>query len=205
MRAYYYDNLPGHPRLPHDSQRPVPLETLTKLNVLYWHVPVDSPDGWRKSIDKLSAENDFRQNDTIDVTRDGLGDEYDEILREFFDEHLHEDDEIRYVVEGAGYYDVREHPTDEWIRVVLNPGDLIAIPKGVYHRFMLDEQDRIYGLRLWRDVPNWTPVPRSDASDRNTHRIQYLENLKKAGISAPSPEGWISWAGSAISRAIFWQ
>ena len=43
-----------------------------------------------------------------------------------------------------------EHPTDEWIRIHLGPGDLIDIPRGIYHRFMLDEQNAIAGLRLWK-------------------------------------------------------
>ena len=43
-----------------------------------------------------------------------------------------------------------EHPTDEWIRIHIGSGDLIAIPKGIYHRFMLDELNEIVGLRLWK-------------------------------------------------------
>ncbi|KAI0054973.1 Acireductone dioxygenase [Artomyces pyxidatus] len=198
MRAYYFDNLPGDVRLPHDSKRSVPIETLTKINVLFWNVPVDIEGGWRKRIDELSAENDFKCNDTIDVTKEGLGDQYETMLEEFFHEHLHEDDEIRYVVEGAGYYDVREHPTDEWIRIHLGPGDLIAIPKGIYHRFMLDEQDRIYGLRLWRDIPNWTPVLRTKESDSNQYRVKYLESLKGTAASASS-QGWAEWFSSLVT------
>lgn len=125
MRAYYFDNIIGDQRLLHDSGRPIDPAYLRKIGVLYWTIPVNTAGGYEAEIDKIAEQQGYKNRDTINVTKEGLGDLYESKLESFFDEwvpnclmmrrcfltqldrHMHEDEEIRYILSGSGFFDVR--------------------------------------------------------------------------------------------------
>ena len=72
MRAYYYDNLPGDQRLPHDfiPSQPVPPERLNALGVKDWNIPLE---GYESRVDAIAKERGYKNRDTINVSKEGLG------------------------------------------------------------------------------------------------------------------------------------
>ncbi|TFK67971.1 Acireductone dioxygenase [Pluteus cervinus] len=175
MRAYYFDNIPGDQRLPHgDPSKSIPLEQLQKLGVNHWYIPVEGHEG---PIDAVAKERGYKNRDMITVSREGLGELYEDKMKTFFHEHMHEDEEIRYVLSGSGFFDIRETPSEAWIRVAVAPGDLLVVPAGIYHRFTLDEADDIKVMRLFQDEPKWVPHNRGVDTDANPHRAEYLRAI----------------------------
>ncbi|KAI4086432.1 MAG: hypothetical protein LQ344_007550 [Seirophora lacunosa] len=131
MKSYWFDNQIGDQREDHDSARPVDSEYLSKLGILYHHCPSIN------SVNAIAVERSYKNRDEIVVSPQKMGAMYEEKVKMFFNEHLHEDEEIRYILDGEGFFDVRS-VNDEWVRIRLTKGDLIILPAGMYHRFTTD-------------------------------------------------------------------
>ncbi|KAI1001620.1 hypothetical protein K3495_g6580 [Podosphaera aphanis] len=171
MKAYWYDNESDDQRRPHNSGRDVSPDYLAQLGVLYHHFP--SEDG----VNQLARERGYKNRDVITVSPEGMGAMYEEKVRSFFHEHLHEDEEIRYILAGSGYFDVRS-ATDSWVRIQMEPQDLIILPAGIYHRFTTDDKNFIVAMRLFQEDPKWTPLNRAPEVDENPYRQEYLLTTK---------------------------
>lgn len=106
----------------------------------------------------------------------------------FYDEHLHIDEEIRYVVDGEGYADVSiasdaqtnqqiRDKNERWVRIFLEKGDLYILPPGAYHRFSPSVTDYICAVRLFKDLPQWAAFPRRIHGDSLQARKEYKANF----------------------------
>lgn len=76
----------GDQRLPHDTGIDIPEPTLAKLGVIYRRIPIDSEGVWESKIDEFAKERGYKNRDRITVTREGLGEAYEEKIKSFFDE-----------------------------------------------------------------------------------------------------------------------
>lgn len=111
-------------------------------------------DAYRASVDSLKTERGYIEEDIVELapTTPNL----DAICAKFIPEHHHDEDEVRFVLEGEGIFDIRSND-DRWMRVVVQPGDLIVVPAGRHHRFLLTDSKHIRCVRLFRDTSGWTP------------------------------------------------
>ena len=170
---YMDDDVSTDQRLEHRCvpNKPCPPEKLQSLGVLYWKMdPSAYPEDPKlKAIRKVRG---YSYEDTINVSPETLPG-YDEKIKAFYEEHIHTDEEIRYVLDGSGYFDVRDE-NDAWIRISCKPGDLIILPEGIYHRFTLDQGNYIKALRLFVGEPVWTPYNRSADIDIHPSRTKYV-------------------------------
>lgn len=88
-------------------------------------------------VNRVAAERGYKNRDEITISPKTMGDGYEGKVKMFFNEHLHEDEEIRYILDGGGYFDVRDKD-DAWVRIKLDKYDLMIMPAGIYHRFTTD-------------------------------------------------------------------
>ncbi|TPX38884.1 acireductone dioxygenase [Synchytrium endobioticum] len=176
VRAWLYnDEDTSDPRQLHQysPNRPVSLDQLAETGVLYKHVEANV--NYVETINLICNERGYKNRDFITVSPDKLRD-YEAKVKTFFEEHLHEDEEIRYVVDGSGYFDVRDKQ-DRWIRIAVSKSDLIILPAGIYHRFTLDSTNYLEAMRLFKEDPKWTPLNRSNETEKNKVRTEYIEKL----------------------------
>jgi 1,2-dihydroxy-3-keto-5-methylthiopentene dioxygenase len=105
-------------------------------------------------IAALKARGGYVTADVIDVTADTPN--LDLMLAKFSREHWHDEDEVRFIIEGRGLFHV--HPADGPVFAIeVEAGDLIRVPRGTHHWFDLCGERRIRAIRLFQDVSGWTP------------------------------------------------
>jgi len=143
-----------------DDEQPIGAATLHANGVIYEALPLDEA-GYQGRLEELKHERGYGTQDVVALEPDNP--KLDEICNKFADEHLHSDDEVRFVLEGEGLFDIRSND-DRWMRVLVEPGDLIVVPEGKHHRFTLTEQKRIRCLRLFKDQEGWVPIYREQSS-----------------------------------------
>ncbi|KAI5069258.1 hypothetical protein GOP47_0015559 [Adiantum capillus-veneris] len=180
LEAWYMDDSDDDQRLLHhlDPKQYVSLDKLAELGVLQWVLDADNYEQ-DPELAKIRQERGYTYHDICDVAPDKLMN-YEAKLKSFFEEHIHTDEEIRFVIEGSGYFDVRDLD-DRWLRIWTKKGDMIVLPAGIYHRFTLDTNDYIKVVRLFVGEPVWTPYNRPQ--DENPARIEYISGFKRAEIN----------------------
>ena len=131
-------------------------DDLAKRGVLSWSVPAD--DAAREAlIDTVKREYGYVDQDFVELKPDMPN--LDEICAKFDKEHYHTEDEVRYVVDGEGIFDVRDE-SDGWVRIEVTRGDMIVIPARTYHRFYLTDSKHIRCMRLFANHDGWSPLYR---------------------------------------------
>jgi 1,2-dihydroxy-3-keto-5-methylthiopentene dioxygenase len=136
---------------------PCTLDDLHAAGVLYQRLSVD-PEVYEPVLDELCRTRGYVKRDEVGLRPDTP--DLPAVLARFADEHLHTEDEVRFVLQGAGIFDIRS-ADDRFMRVIVEAGDLLVVPRGRYHRFFLTEEQTIRCVRLFQDPAGWSPVYRT--------------------------------------------
>ena len=133
-------------------------DELAAMRVLSWRVPDDESDR-AAFVESVKRDYGYVDTDYVELRPDTPN--LDAICAKFDREHFHTEDEVRFVVEGEGIFDVRD-AGDRWLRIEVAPGDMIVIPARTHHRFYLRDSRQIRCMRLFANHDGWAPLYRSE-------------------------------------------
>lgn len=108
---------------------------------------------YREPLDAFMAAEGYTTCDVIAV--DGSTPGIDGIRAKFLKEHTHDEDEVRFFVEGKGLFWF--HCNDEVFSVLLEAGDFISVPKGYRHWFDLTPEPGLKAIRIFKSEAGWVP------------------------------------------------
>jgi 1,2-dihydroxy-3-keto-5-methylthiopentene dioxygenase len=115
-------------------------------------------------IEKMKSSGGYVTADVIDVGPQTPG--LKEMLAKFNREHWHDDDEVRFIIEGRGLFHI--HPENRpVVSIEVEAGDLIRVPAGTLHWFNLCADLRIRAIRLFKDPAGWSPRYTDSGVDAN--------------------------------------
>jgi hypothetical protein len=69
----------------HEPERPVPLDEVARLGFLHWPI---GTEGWEPEVDRIADGREYKLRDVIHVTREELGDKYEDALKHYFAEFV---------------------------------------------------------------------------------------------------------------------
>jgi 1,2-dihydroxy-3-keto-5-methylthiopentene dioxygenase len=125
-----------------------------------WHAGAILPEepsdeailsGYAADIERLKARGGYRSCDVLRVMPDHP--DRANLRTKFLDEHIHDDDEVRFFVEGSGLFYIRAGGIVHALECTA--GDLIVLPAGTAHWFDTGERPRFTVIRLFITPEGW--------------------------------------------------
>jgi 1,2-dihydroxy-3-keto-5-methylthiopentene dioxygenase len=100
----------------------------------------------------------------IDVSPETPG--LEAMLAKFSREHRHDEDEVRFVIDGRGLFHIHTE-AGPVVAIEVEAGDMLRVPRGTRHWFNLCADRHIRAIRLFQDAAGWTPRYTESGADAN--------------------------------------
>lgn len=138
------------------------MRELERFNVQYerWVADAVLPPGagqaevltaYRRDVDRIMEQGGYKSCDVVRMNPDHP--DRDAMRGKFLSEHTHDDDEVRFFVEGAGAFYLRD---DKGVlKVVCEQGDLLSVPKNTRHWFDMGPRPHFAAIRLFTTPEGW--------------------------------------------------
>lgn len=132
----------------------------------HWKASVDfAPDADQETVLNAYAHalkpymdyNGYKTADVINIHPETPN--YEAIRNKFLSEHIHTEDEVRFFVEGQGYFWFNlDNGKDPIFNVLCQAGDLISVPANTRHWFDAGKENpNVKAIRIFIDQSGWVP------------------------------------------------
>jgi 1,2-dihydroxy-3-keto-5-methylthiopentene dioxygenase len=108
-------------------------------------------EAYRDSIDRLMKKYGFKSVDVISMYPSHP--KKDEMREKFLHEHVHDDFEVRFFVEGRGLFNIRKG--GKVYAMLCERGDLLSVPAGTTHWFDMGPEPVLKAIRLFAIPEGW--------------------------------------------------
>jgi 1,2-dihydroxy-3-keto-5-methylthiopentene dioxygenase len=155
------DNAPDSPVLGTRDRDTIARE-LGELGVRFerWEAKVElAPDAdqahvleaYRADVDRLMSEGGYKSADVVRLGPDAPN--RAAARQKFLSEHTHDEDEVRFFVEGRGAFYLR---IDGFVHcIVCEKDDLIGVPAGTTHWFDMGSRPHFTAIRVFGTEAGW--------------------------------------------------
>ncbi|MEV8630302.1 hypothetical protein AB0395_01470 [Streptosporangium sp. NPDC051023] len=135
------------------------------VRLRHWRVAEDLPAGasqeeilkaYREEVDQVVAEEGYTFVDVAQLRPDDSADWPERAAgarRKFLAEHTHDDDEVRFFVDGSGIFYL--HTEGRVHAVLCEAGDLLSVPKNTTHWFDMGTSPDFTAIRFFHDDDGW--------------------------------------------------
>jgi 1,2-dihydroxy-3-keto-5-methylthiopentene dioxygenase len=112
---------------------------------------------YESEVARVAAEGPYPLVDVVRLVPDDADPEWpakaEAARTKFLDEHTHDEDEVRFFVEGSGCFYL--HLGDKVYAVVCTAGDLMSVPAGTTHWFDMGTRPYFCAIRFFQEEDGW--------------------------------------------------
>ncbi|WP_410586138.1 1,2-dihydroxy-3-keto-5-methylthiopentene dioxygenase [Amycolatopsis sp. lyj-23] len=112
---------------------------------------------YASEVERVSAEGPYPLVDVVRMVPDDADPEWpakaEAARTKFLDEHTHDEDEVRFFVEGSGCFYL--HLAGKVYAVVCTAGDLVSVPAGTTHWFDMGAKPYFCAIRFFQEEDGW--------------------------------------------------
>jgi len=110
---------------------------------------------YEPTLKPFMVKNNYQTADVISVHAQTPN--LPELREKFLREHTHTEDEVRFFVDGQGFFWFNPGGEEPVFCVKCVAGDLLSVPANVKHWFDLGPTPFVKTIRIFTDASGWTP------------------------------------------------